>query len=76
VLWSKEVSTHLPLRKVTLGHFGPPKIPVAQAHAEAKEAYRRGKQEATDELNQQILNNRREVHQLLGETSGNAGPQD
>jgi flagellar biosynthesis/type III secretory pathway protein FliH len=68
VLWYKEISLHMPLRKVTLGHFGPPKVTVAKAKDEAKAAYRKGKQEATDELNQQILNNRREVHQLLGET--------
>lgn len=38
------------------------------ADEKEKTAYERGKQEATDELNEQILRNRGEVQHLLGET--------
>jgi flagellar assembly protein FliH len=68
VLSYKNVYFEHPLREVTLAYSGRPKVAEEQARQMEREAYIRGREEATNELNQQILHNRREVHQLLGET--------
>jgi flagellar assembly protein FliH len=59
---------HQPLRKVKLAYSGLPRVTVEERDAAVLDAYRKGRQEASDELNHQILHNRREVQQLLGET--------
>ncbi|MBN2235378.1 MAG: hypothetical protein JW706_09525 [Opitutales bacterium] len=66
--WSKRISLDRPLLKVSLGRFGPPPVEKDEAESMADEAYAKGRQEATDELNEYILHNRREVHQLIGQT--------
>lgn len=59
--------THF-LREVSVAYAGSPRIDALDADAREKAAYERGRQEVADELNEQILYNRREVQQLLGET--------
>ena len=56
------------LKGVSISYSGPPRMDPAVADEREKAAYQRGRQEATNELNEQILSNRREVQQLLGET--------
>ena len=56
------------LKGVSVSYSGPPRIDPVLAEEREKIAYERGRQEATAELNEQILRNRREVQQLLGET--------
>jgi flagellar assembly protein FliH len=56
------------LRGVSINYSGPPRIDPLDADQRERAAYERGRQEATDELNEQILRNRGEVQHLLGET--------
>ncbi len=68
VLSFKNITFDKSLREVSVVYSGPARVDHDEVVKREEAAYERGKQEATDVMNQQILHNRREVHQLLGQT--------
>ena len=66
--WYKNITFTHSLRSVELVYSGSPRVDAAKVEELTHESYIRGRQSATDELNQQILSNRAEVQQLIGET--------
>ena len=68
VLWYKNITFSHSLRGVELAYSGSPRVDASKVEELTNESYIRGRQSATDELNQQILSNRTEVQQLIGET--------
>jgi flagellar biosynthesis/type III secretory pathway protein FliH len=68
VSWYKDIYLTHSLKGLELTYSGPPRLDANEAEAQQQAAFARGREEATSELNEQILRNRREVQQLLGET--------
>jgi flagellar biosynthesis/type III secretory pathway protein FliH len=68
VSWYKDIVFSNSLKGLELSYSGPPRLDASEAVKREKAAHQSGREEATNELNEQILQNRREVQQLLGET--------
>ena len=68
VLSFKNIEFTAPLKQVELGYHGRPRVDASEVDRLKREAFEKGKEEATQTFNNQILSQRSEVQQLLGET--------
>lgn len=68
VLSFKNIEFSTPLKQVELGYHGRPRVDADEVDRRIREAFDAGKEEATQAFNNQILSQRSEVQQLLGET--------
>jgi len=68
VLSFKNIEFNASLKAVELGYHGRPRVDAREVDRRVEEAYLRGREEATQAFNKQILSQRTEVQQLLGET--------
>jgi len=71
VLSFKNIEFNAPLRGVELAYHGRPRMEAGEVERLVKEAYENGREEATQDYNNQILSQRSEVQQLLGDTLEN-----
>lgn len=68
VLSYKNIAFGASLKSVQLTYHGAPRVDASDCQRQVDEAYARGREEATQSYNNQILQQRTEVQQLLGQT--------